>query len=184
MTSCTTQSKEKNTIIRELSNEINRSALEQAFQLHTDLGGHSERMVIVDFSKPSEEYRFFVVNIHNATIEHKTLVSHAVNSGFRKAFTFSNTPNSYKSSVGRFSTGELYTGKNGLSLRIDGLDKGKNSNARKRAIVIHGSDYAEKDFYNQYGMLGRSKGCFAIPLSEHKAILPKIDKKTPMFVYQ
>ena len=87
------------------------------------------------------------------------------------------------SSTGLFKTGKLYDGKNGLSLRIDGLERGKNDNARSRFIVIHGSTYAEKSFYNEHGMLGRSKGCFAIPMSEKDKILPFIDNNTLMYVY-
>ena len=32
-----------------------------------------------------------------------------------------------------------------------------------RNIVVHGADYATKEFMDKYGFLGRSLGCPAIP---------------------
>ena len=75
-----------------------------------------------------------------------TVVSHGRNSGQLMAESFSNKPESYKSSLGFFKTAETYFGKHGYSLRIDGLEKGINDQARNRAIVIHGADYAKEEF--------------------------------------
>jgi hypothetical protein len=166
-----------------LQGSINPSALKEALHHYKEDRTDSPRMVIVDFSLPSEKERFYVVNILKGEIERQTLVAHATNSGYRKPTSFSNTPESNMSSTGLFRTGKLYYGKNGLSLRIDGLDRGKNDNARSRFIVIHGSTYAEKSFYDEHGMLGRSKGCFAIPMSEKDEILPSIAENTLMYVY-
>lgn len=162
---------------------VGEEALYAALGRYNEITPPPKRMVVVDYTKPSEEERFFVINMKDRVIEDKTLVSHAVNSGYRKPYSFSNQPNSKQSSVGLFFTNELYHGKNGLSLRIDGADKGVNDNVRKRFIVIHGSDYAEREFFELHGMLGRSEGCFAIPMSTHKEILPKIAKQTPMYVH-
>ena len=49
---------------------------------------------------------------------------------------FSNTENSYQSSLGKYEIGSSYTGKFGKAYRLKGLDK-TNSNALKRAIVLH-----------------------------------------------
>lgn len=166
-----------------LQGTINPSALKEALHHYEESQSDSPRMVIVDFSLPSEQERFYVVNIPKGQIEKQTLVAHATNSGYRKPTAFSNTSESNMSSTGLFKTGKLYDGKNGLSLRIDGLDRGRNDNARSRFIVIHGSTYAEKSFYDEHGMLGRSKGCFAIPMSEKDEILPSIDDNTLMYVY-
>lgn len=166
-----------------LRRTVGKEALMAALKRYKEIYPPPERMVIVDYTKPSEEERFFVINMKDKVIEHKTLVSHAINSGYRKPHLFSNQPNSKQSSVGLFYTNELYYGRNGLSLRIDGADLGINDNARKRFIVIHGSDYTEQEFYEQHGMLGRSEGCFAIPMSVHKQIIPKISNKTPMYVH-
>lgn len=169
--------------IDQLSEEINTTAITGGFQLHKMQGGKSKRIIIVDFSLPSEENRFFVVNMDEQKIEHATLVSHAINSGYRKAFHFSNTIGSKMSSVGRFIVGETYTGKNGLSVRIDGIDKGINDNARRRFIVIHGATYSELEFFEKNGQLGRSEGCFAIPMTLHESIISKLTTGTPMYVY-
>lgn len=167
----------------QLSEDINTTAINEGFRLHKLLGGKSKRIIIVDFSLPSEENRFFVVDMDEQKIEHATLVSHAVNSGYRKAFHFSNTLGSKMSSVGRFVVGETYNGKNGLSVRIDGMDKGINDNARRRFIVIHGATYSEFEFFEKNGQLGRSEGCFAIPMTLHESIISKLTTGTPMYVY-
>ncbi|ELP5899913.1 murein L,D-transpeptidase catalytic domain family protein [Vibrio vulnificus] len=168
---------------KKISSIVGEETLHAALTRYKEISPPPKRMVVIDYTRPSEEERFFVINMVDRVVENKTLVSHAVNSGYRKPYSFSNQPNSNKSSVGLFYTNELYHGKNGLSLRIDGVDYGVNDNVRKRFIVIHGSDYAEREFIEQHGMLGRSEGCFAIPMSIHKQILPKIANRTPMYVH-
>ena len=168
---------------KNIASIVGEEALYVALDRYNKITPPPTRMVVVDYTKPSEEERFFVINMVDRVVENKTLVSHAVNSGYRKPYSFSNQANSKQSSIGLFYTNELYHGKNGLSLRIDGVDKGVNDNVRKRFIVIHGSDYAEREFIEQHGMLGRSEGCFAIPMTAHKQILPNIAKQTPMYVH-
>jgi hypothetical protein len=46
---------------------------------------------------------------------------------------FSNDLDSHQSSLGLFLTGDTYVGKNGYSLRLDGLEPGVNDRARDRA---------------------------------------------------
>ena len=53
-------------------------------------------------------------------------------------------------------------GKNGYSLRLDGLDRGFNDRARDRAIVMHGAPYVSEAFARAQGRLGRSWGCPAL----------------------
>ncbi|MCK4903949.1 MAG: murein L,D-transpeptidase catalytic domain family protein, partial [Candidatus Marinimicrobia bacterium] len=82
-----------------------------------------------------------------------------------------------------FITAETYIGSNGYSLRIDGIEKGINHNARKRDIVIHKADYVSEDFIEQEGRLGRSWGCPALPNELSKDIINIIKEGTCIFVY-
>ena len=95
-------------------------------------------------------------------------VAHGKNSGDKYASEFSNQNGSLKSCIGFFITAETYIGKHGYSLRIDGLEKNINNNARAREIVIHGASYASEVFIKKYSRLGRSWGCPALPLETFK----------------
>src|SRR5690606_38485561 len=53
------------------------------------------------------------------------------------AMRFSNTNGTRQSSYGAMLTGEPYIGRFGYSLRVDGQERGVNTNVRSRAIVIH-----------------------------------------------
>jgi L,D-transpeptidase catalytic domain len=130
---------------------------------------------IVDFSKPSSEPRFFVVDLASGNVE-SHLVCHGrgsdpAHSGYLERF--SNDFGSYASSNGTYVTGDYYQGKYGLSLRVNGLDW-SNSNAEARAIVIHNAWYAEPDMIPLHGQLGRSEGCFAMPKSSQYAVMRKL----------
>ncbi|MFP5455538.1 MAG: murein L,D-transpeptidase catalytic domain-containing protein, partial [Alphaproteobacteria bacterium] len=70
-------------------------------------------------------------------------------------------------------TAEEYVGNHGRSRRIDGLDS-TNSNARARAVVIHGAWYAEKTMISQHGKLGRSEGCFAFGESDLALVMERL----------
>ena len=122
-------------------------------------------VVLVDFSKPIDKTRFWVY----ATRSHKVVLAakcaHGVLSGLRYATSFSNQPDSKKSSLGTFRIGETYTGIFGRSLKLDGISPGLNTNARKRAIIIHSSEKMATKW---------SWGCFSIPEKEMQALL-KLD---------
>ncbi|WP_394244478.1 murein L,D-transpeptidase catalytic domain family protein [Vibrio astriarenae] len=120
-------------------------------------------LTIIDYSRPSTEKRFFVIDLDKQELLYNTYVSHGVNSGGKTATKFSNVVNSRKTSLGTFLTDDTYYGGNGYSLRLDGLSKGKNDRARERYIVVHGADYATESFIKQNGYLGRSWGCPALP---------------------
>lgn len=130
---------------------------------------------IVDFSKPSSEPRFFVVDLASGAVE-SHLVAHGrgsdpAHSGWLERF--SNDFGSYASSNGTYTTGDYYDGKYGLSMKVDGLDW-SNNNAEPRAIVIHNAWYAEPEMIQQHGMLGRSEGCFAMPKTSQWAVMRKL----------
>ena len=134
-----------------------------------------DTIAIVDFSKPSSEPRFHLVDLASGTVE-SHLVCHGrgsdpAHSGYLERF--SNDFGSYASSNGTYTTGDYYQGKYGLSLRVEGLDA-SNSNADARAIVIHNAWYAEPDMIPLHGQLGRSEGCFAMPKASQYAAMRKL----------
>jgi hypothetical protein len=140
-------------------------------------------ITIIDFSKPSTEKRFFVIDIQNKQLLYKCFVAHGKNSGENYAKNFSNQPASLESSLGFFLTGETYFGKHGYSLRLDGLEKGINDNSRAREIVIHGADYVSQQFIDKYGRLGRSWGCPALSIDVAKEVIDKISDGSCLFIY-
>lgn len=119
-------------------------------------------LTVIDFSVPSTERRMFVYDLRSRALLFAEHVSHGRNSGENVPTAFSNEPESFKSSIGLYRTGEGYYGKHGYSLRLDGLEKGFNDRARERAIVIHGAEYVNAATAKQQGRLGRSLGCPAV----------------------
>ncbi|ADO84266.1 murein L,D-transpeptidase catalytic domain family protein [Ilyobacter polytropus] len=143
---------------------------------------NSSILTIIDYTKPSTEQRFFVLDIENKKLLYETYVAHGTRTGDIFAEKFSNTVNSHKSSVGFFLTDETYVGSKGYSLRLEGLEEGINDNARKRAIVIHAADYANPDFIKTSGRLGRSWGCPALPEELSPEIIDTIKNGSVLFV--
>jgi len=119
-------------------------------------------LTVIDFSRPSTRKRLWVFDLRSHALLFDELVSHGRGSGKTMATSFSNVPDSNKSSLGLFRTGEAYIGKHGLSLRLDGLEPGVNDRARERAIVVHGASYVSAAVARVQGYLGRSLGCPAV----------------------
>ena len=117
---------------------------------------------VVDFSLPSAEPRFHLVDLLAGKVDSFRVAhgkgSDLAHSGFLNHF--SNQPGSEATSNGTYTTAETYHGKYGLSMKVDGRDW-TNNNANSRAIVIHNAWYAEDSVVAQHGKLGRSQGCFA-----------------------
>jgi hypothetical protein len=111
------------------------------------------------------------------------LVAHGKNSGEKIPDHFSNKPESLESSLGFYMTAETYSGKHGYSLRLDGLEKNINDNARMREIVIHGADYVSQQFIDSHGRLGRSWGCPAIPVEISREVIDSISNGSCIFIY-
>lgn len=149
----------------------------------TDNEIHKNLLTIIDYTKTSCEKRFYTIDLDNLTLKYHTYVSHGRNTGNNRAIDFSNIPHSNQSSLGFYITAETYSGKHGYSLRLDGLEEGYNSNARRRAIVIHKADYVSESWIKKYGRLGRSQGCPALPQELSKDIIDTIKDKTVVFAY-
>jgi hypothetical protein len=130
---------------------------------------------IADFSKPSSEPRFHLVDLASGQVESHRVChgrgSDPAHSGYVERF--SNDFGSYATSNGTYTTGDYYDGKYGTSLRVRGLDT-SNSNAEARAIVIHNAWYAEDDMIPLHGQLGRSEGCFAMSRESQYAVMRRL----------
>jgi hypothetical protein len=137
--------------------------------------GPRDSIGIVDFSQPSSDPRFHVVNLLTGEVESHRVAhgrgSDPDHSGFVEKF--SNNFGSYASSNGAYTTGDYYDGKYGLSMKVNGLDW-SNYNAAPRAIVIHNAWYAEDDMIPLHGKLGRSEGCFAMSRENQYKVMRKL----------
>jgi hypothetical protein len=131
---------------------------------------------VIDFAQKSTKERFYLIDLASGHVE-TYLTAHGKGSdadhdGY--ATVFSNQSGSQASSLGYYLTAETYQGSNGYSLRLDGLSS-TNSNARSRAVVIHGAEYVTP------GSVGRSWGCPALDMRYYVEIINKI--KGGMLIY-
>lgn len=138
---------------------------------------------IADFSISSKLKRLWIIDVEENKLLLNTWVSHGRGSGADMATSFSNTVNSHQSSLGFYVTGEVYYGKHGRSLRLDGMDNGFNSKARERAIVIHGAKYVSAHAIKNLNRLGLSHGCPAVPLELSNTIIDLVKDKTVLYVH-
>lgn len=189
-TSITPDSKDDSEILLESLAEKHQnlpslSVLDLALEGYEKLENKLENQVLtlIDFSLPSTEKRLWVIDVASQEILLNTVVAHGRNSGELMANRFSNTPESFQSSLGFYKTAETYKGKHGYSLRLDGLEKGFNDQARNRAIVIHGADYAREEFAKMTGRLGRSLGCPALPTELSAQVIDMIRDGSLLFIY-
>jgi len=153
------------------------------------LEGDLDKLIygIVDYSRPSTEERFWVVDLATGDLLYSELTSHGIGSqdasDMTMADTFSNVSGSNASSIGLARAAETYWGSNGYSMRLDGLEGGWNSNDRSRAIVVHAADYATESFANSYGYLGRSWGCPALDPAVNDDIIDTLSGGGGLFKY-
>ena len=140
-------------------------------------------LVIIDYSKPSNEERFYVLDLNKKKLVYSTRVAHSKNSGLEIPLEFSDDPNSYQSSLGFFLTLGEYNGAYGYSLRLKGLEENINANAESRAIVIHGGNIVDDEYIKKYGFAGRSLGCPVLPSALTKEIVNYIKHGRVLFIY-
>lgn len=140
-------------------------------------------LTVIDFSLSSNTKRLWVIDMTTNTVLFNSLVAHGRNTGEEFATAFSNLNSSFKSSLGFYATGEIYQGKHGASLRLDGLERGLNDNARERGVVMHGADYVSESFIRDHKRLGRSQGCPALPVELTDEIIKTIKDKSCLYIY-
>lgn len=140
-------------------------------------------VTIIDYSLPSSQRRLWVMDMKQNKVIYHTLVAHGQGSGDNHAKHFSDRPGSHQSSLGLFKTGKTYSGRHGLSLELHGLEKGVNSNALSRRVVIHAANYVTEGSIKALGRLGRSWGCPALSPHEAKPIINTIKEGSLVFIY-
>ena len=140
-------------------------------------------LTLIDFSLPSTAKRLWVIDLNTNQIVFNGVVSQGKNTGLNYATQFSNQPGSDESSLGVYVTGDLFQGKHGTSLSVQGLEKGINNNANSRAIEFHPAPYATPAFAQTNGHLGRSWGCFAVNPAYSTTLFQKIQGGSVVFAY-
>ncbi|MNK63629.1 hypothetical protein D3C87_828490 [compost metagenome] len=149
---------------------------------HSGLTSNKGILSIADFDQLSTKKRLYIIDLNKKELLLNTWVAHGQNSGGDEATKFSNTNNSLSSSLGFYVTGEVYRGIHGKSLKLDGMDEGFNSNARSRAIVVHGAPYVSDGTIKALGRLGRSQGCPAVAPELADKVIKTIEDKTVLFI--
>lgn len=113
---------------------------------------------LVDMRIKSGKNRFFVYDLVNDKILDQGLVANGSGSetAVRGDLKFSNEPNSNCTSLGNYTIGKSYKGMFGKSYKLSGLDP-TNSNALKRAIVLHSYSAVPEEEQDHY--IALSHGC-------------------------
>lgn len=165
-TSSTPTKKNEDSTIISIAQKVYSSWGERASQ---------RNVIVVDFSKPMEKERLYVVSLDSSKVILRSRVCHGVGSGKSSVPTrFSNTEGSKMSSKGVMLTGETFYSSYGYSMAVDGLQKGINSQARRRQIIFHSSD-EQKTFW--------SWGCFSTPGEFNKKIIDLTKNGSLIFSY-
>ncbi|MEO8086533.1 MAG: murein L,D-transpeptidase catalytic domain family protein [Bacteroidota bacterium] len=138
---------------------------------------------IADLTQSSNSKRLYVIDMENRKVLFNTYVAHGRNSGEEYAYLFANKPESFKSSLGFYITGETYNGAHGLSMKLFGVERGINDDAEQRGIVMHGAPYVSESFIRQNGRLGRSQGCPAVPIELCNPIVNCIKSGSGFFMF-
>lgn len=108
----------------------------QAKAYSNEHGFDERHCFLIDMRLPSGKNRFFVYNLDKDSVEIAGLVTHGSGVTNSDAPVFSNTPNSYCTSLGKYKIGKSYIGKFGLAYKLYGLDK-TNSKVFDRFVVLH-----------------------------------------------
>jgi hypothetical protein len=168
----------------ELTDKLDYNVFKQAMDGYSSIDLANKKLLsIIDYSKPSTQKRFFIIDVENHKLLYHTLVAHGKKSGYVNATKFSNKIGSHKSSLGFFRTGNSYFGLRGYSLQLEGLEKGINDNARLRGIIIHGANYVDERLANGNGVIGRSWGCPAVSKKLSKEIINLLRGGSLLYIY-
>lgn len=140
-------------------------------------------LTVIDYSLPSNKQRMWIFDLSKERLLYNTYVAHGRNSGMDVPHHFSNAMSSKETSLGTYVTRDTYYGSKGLSLNLQGLERGINDNAYDRRVVIHGAWYVEPDFIKKAGHAGRSWGCPSIAQTLAKPVIETIKGGSVVFAY-
>jgi hypothetical protein len=174
--------------IASLAPDANRDAIAIALAAMrcaqgSGVGAGASRLALIDYSRPSTEPRLWVFDLRNNRLLFEEVVAHGRGSGENFAKVFSNESGSHASSLGLFLTRATYQGRNGYSLRMQGLEPGINDAAMERAIVMHGAPYVDPDKAAMQGRLGRSFGCPAVREAVARGMIDALKDGQFVFAY-
>ena len=119
-------------------------------------------MGIEDLRMHSDHERFCVVNM---VTHHTYLCSYAASGIESYEFPnpqFSYRPGSHESEMGLYKTLYPFYGVFGYALKLQGLQRGINDNAFRRAIELHAASYASSDYIEDWGQAGYTWGCIGL----------------------
>lgn len=159
--------------------------LKNALDFCTQNELNTNHAILVDLTKHSGNYRFFLVNLQNCDTLLRGLCTHGHCKEFEgRTANFSNVVGSNCSSLGRYKVGEKYTGSFGTSYKLHGLDS-SNSNAYERFVVLHSHPCVPN--HRQEDDICLSEGCPTISPNLLQRIEPYVDeadKSLLLWVYQ
>lgn len=155
-------------------NEVPRKLLRNAllfFDKNKRAFKNKNYITVVDFSSLSNQPRFYLINMQTGLVNSFRTAHGAGGDRDDDGYVerLSNIPGSHMSSRGYYQVSEIYYGRYGRSIRLDGLST-SNSKARSRAIVLHGSDGMSESFAKQR----LSWGCFMLAWSVKDEIVDRI----------
>ena len=173
--------------LRRAAPTVRPEALRAALSAWESLNSRGEvarsLLTLIDYGLPSTARRLWVFDLTKHEVLFNELVAHGRGSGENMAETFSNVEGSLMTSLGTFLTGTTYTGRNGYSLKLRGLDLGINDQAESRTIVMHGAPYVSDEFARTVGRLGRSHGCPALRAEIARELIDRIKEQTLLYAW-
>lgn len=165
---------------------------QESYEYAKDNDFDLEHAVLIDFGRHSGKNRFFVWNFRENRVEIESLVAHGYgNSGYESSnqeIIFSNVPNSYTSSLGKYKLGARAWSNWGINIhyKMHGLEP-TNDKAFERYIVLHSFKHVpNEEVYPAYLPMGFSQGCPVIDdetMREVDALLQTKTKPVLMWIY-
>ncbi len=157
----------------------------QAKNYVSERGFDEQYCFLIDMRLPSGKNRFFVYNLQEDSIEMAGLVSHGIGSeNGTQELTFSNMPNSHRTSLGKYRIGKSYNGNFGLAYKLYGLDR-TNSKAYNRSVVLHSYTGVPKEEVWP-SAIATSEGCPTISpdfLVKLKSYMDQSDRPIMLWIY-